>query len=284
MTIQRIVSTRTRIADAAACAVAACAIAIAATVPSSSLEAAIAVPPRPSGPVYDGAGVMRPEDKAAIERISGVLWERSRVALVVATLPNLGGEPVEDVSIRIAKSWGIGGKEDRGVLILTSIEDRKARIETGYGVEGYLPDGLAGEILDQEAIPQFRSGDVSGGIRAAAERVAVLTAREYGFTLEGIEQGRQGGRRRGARGTAGFLPVLLAALVLFALFGLLGGGPLFWILFGGARSRRGRWRRGSGPFTGGWGGGFGGFGGSGGGGFGGFGGGGFGGGGASRGW
>src|SRR5437867_3303516 len=80
--------------------------------------APIATPPRPAGAVYDGAGVMDPGDIARIEALSRELWGRARVAMVVATLTDLGGEPVEEVSIRIAKEWGIGGKESRGVLIV----------------------------------------------------------------------------------------------------------------------------------------------------------------------
>jgi len=94
---------------------------VAATVAAPEVAAGIAVPPRPSGSVYDGARVMRQEDVSAIESLSGILWEKARVAVVVATLPDLGGEPVEDASIRIAKAWGVGGKESRGVLILTAV-------------------------------------------------------------------------------------------------------------------------------------------------------------------
>src|SRR6266850_5828725 len=105
----------------------------------STVAAPFATPPRPAGSVYDGAHVLQGGDLARIEALSRELWERAHVALVVATLPDLGGDTVEEVSIRIAKEWGIGGKESRGVLILAAIGDRKARIETGYGVEGFLP-------------------------------------------------------------------------------------------------------------------------------------------------
>src|SRR5262249_14415646 len=129
---------------------------------------------------------MRPEDISRIDALSRELWERAHVALVIATIPDLGGEPVEDVSIRIAKDWGVGGQESRGVLILAAIGDRNARIEAGYGVEGFLRDGRTGEILDDDVVPRFRKGDLSGGLRAGAERIAALTAQEYGFTITGL--------------------------------------------------------------------------------------------------
>jgi len=248
----------------------------------AAMAAPFEVPPRPSGSVYDGARVMRQADVSAIEALSREIWEKARVALVVATIPDLGGEPLEDVSIRIAKTWGIGGKEDRGVLVLASIGDRKARIESGYGVEGYLPDGLNGEILDTDVLPRFRQGDVSGGLRAGAERIAYLTSREYHFTITGLAPPSRLSRKRGSPGG-----VVLILVVLVAIFGLrafqLGNGNLLLGLMLLMATRRGRYTRRGGPFSGG----FGGFGGGssgGGGGFGGFGGGSFGGGGASRGW
>ncbi len=234
--------------------------------------AAFEVPPRPGGAVHDGARVIRPDDARAIESISRLLWDRARVGLVVATVPDLGGEPVEEVAMRIATSWGIGGeKEDRGILVLAAIADRRARIEVGYGAEGYIPDGLAGEIADRQMIPRFRQGDYSSGMRAASERIAVLTAAEFGFSLDGIEVSPEA-RGGAGRGMGRFLgPLVLLALII------LGIRNPWLLLFLFMSGRRGGFHRGG---LGG--GGFGG--GRIGGGFGGFGGGSFGGGGASRGW
>jgi len=247
--------------------------------------APFATPAPPRGSVYDGARVIRAEDATAMELLSREIWEKAHVALVVATVPDLGGEPLEDVSIRIAKAWGIGGKENRGVLIFAAIQDHKARIEAGYGVEGYIPDGLAGEILDRDVLPRFRQNDVSGGLRAAAERIALLTAKEYGFTISGLRSPSRPG------GVSGAVPLRLLLLGVVAIIFLvralmLGGGNLSTGLLLLLASRSGRYgRRGGSSLGGRWGGGgfgSGGFGG--GGGFGGFGGGSFGGGGASRGW
>lgn len=230
--------------------------------------AELQVPPRPQGPIHDGAGVVRPGDARAISAIARLLWERAQVAVVVATLPDLGGSPVEDAAIRIAESWGVGGKEDRGILILLAVGDRKARIEVGYGAEGYIPDGLAGEILDQQMIPHFRKGDYSSGLRAAVERVAVLSAREYGFSLEGIQVSPSA--RRGGGGKPGLLRIILGLLFLVVLIivGIRNPWLLVFLLMSGRGG--GGFHRGGGGFGGGS--------------FGGFGGGGFGGGGASRGW
>ena len=248
----------------------------------SPAHAQVQIPPKQDHAVNDFAGVILREDSLAIETIAREVWGRGKVAIVVVTLKSLEGESIEDVTIRWGREWGIGGKEEnRGILFLVSVGDRKARIENGYGVEGYLPDGLAGRILDEEAIPYFKRGDHSVGIRRVVERLALLTAKEYGFELTGELSPRV--PRRLVDGGAWLL-----ILVLIILF--LGGGlptMLWWMLLGGGKGRRRGGRRGPPWYLGGGGFGGGGFGGGsfgGGGGFGGFGGGSFGGGGASRGW
>ena len=243
-------------------------------------HAQVQIPPKKDRAVNDFAGVVLREDALAIETIAREVWGRGKVAIVVVTIKSLEGEPLEEVTLRWGREWGIGGKEEnRGILLLVSVGDKKARIENGYGVEGYLPDGLVGRILDEEAIPYFKRGDHSVGIRRTVERLALLTAKEYGFELTGKLSPRV--PRRLVDGGA-----LLLILVLLILF--LGGGlptALWWLLLGGGKGRH-RGRRGPPWYLGGGGIGGGGFGGgsSGGGGFGGFGGGSFGGGGASRGW
>jgi uncharacterized protein len=259
------------------------ALAAAAAILAALPAAASEDPPRPRGAVHDGAGVIRPADAAAVEALSARLWEKARVAVVVAAIPDLGGEPIEDVAVRIARTWGIGGREDRGILILAAVRERRAWIATGYGAEGFLPDGLAGEVLDQEMVPRFKEGDLSGGLRAGAERIAAIEAREFGFTLEEIPAAPPRGTGRG--GGVSPLVLLAAVAVVLILRAALGGGGPFWWLFHdhppgrGRPGRRGRLGGRGGLFGGGgFGGGFRG------GGFGGFGGGSFGGGGAGRGW
>ncbi len=243
--------------------------------------AAVTIPPRPARAVNDGASVLRSADTAVMESLAREVYEKSKVAIVVATIPSLEGEPIEDLALRWGRRWGIGDKGDRGILLLLAVEDRRIRIENGYGVEGYLPDSRTGALLDSYAIPAFRRGDYSGGVRQVVEQLALASAQEFGFTLTGKVSSK---RTRARPSTLGILG-LIAIIVIVMLLSRLLGGPGSTI--GRRRRRRGSvppWFWGSGGFGGG-GGGFGGFGGSGGGGgFGGFGGGSFGGGGASRGW
>ena len=89
------------------------------------------------------------------------------------TIPSLEGQPLEDYSIRVVEAWQLGRQDrDNGVLILIARDDRKIRIEVGYGLEGVLPDALCGRIIDNAMKPAFRQGDFSGGTQRAVEMIS----------------------------------------------------------------------------------------------------------------
>ena len=248
---------------------------IAATAP---IAARIELPPPGDRSVHDLAAVVRPGDAGTMEGLHRELLAKTGVAIVVVTVPRLEGEPIEDFAVRAGTDWGVGRKgEDRGVVVALAIEERRVFIATGYGVEGFLPDGRVGAILDREVRPRLRAGDYSDGLLAASRALVSAAAEEYGVDIEGLPpRGRTTGRVRG--------PDWLQLLLLVFLFG-------WWGLFIWLRRLRGAtWGRGGAFRGGGFGSGFGrggfsggGFGGGSSGGFGGFGGGGFGGGGAGRG-
>jgi len=186
------------------------------------------------------------------------------------------GFTLEDFTVRAAQKWGAGQKkEDNGAILFVFTEDRKVRIEVGYGLEGAIPDVTAKRIIDGEIVPRFRDGDYAGGVEAGAAALMAASRGEYkgkGRTV--AEQGRPGASQLGA---------CLPWIIIFGIFFVL---P--WILRRSAGFRThggsGWWSGGGPPFT--FGGGGGGFSGGGGGSFGGFSGGGgsFGGGGASGSW
>jgi uncharacterized protein len=219
--------------------------------------------PKHTGYVNDLAGLISSATELKIENFLRGFEGSDSTQLVVLTVDSLQGEALEEYSLKVAEKWGIGQKgKDNGALLLIAKQERKIRIEVGYGLEGKLTDLLAGRIIDNEITPHFKAGDYEGGVVAGITGMAEAVRGEY--------QGTGTTSRKKKRNPLGSL-----ALLLFLGPGLmlLGGG-------GGRRGRRGR-RGGSGFWIGGMGGG-GGFG-SGGGGFGG-GGGGFGGGGSSGGW
>lgn len=238
--------------------------------------------------VNDFSNVLSEETERTVLNNALALHKATGAQVVVTTVPNTRSYSLEDYSLAIAREWGIGSKEkDNGVLILFTTDEAHVRMEVGYGLEGILPDGKSGRILDAFAVPDMKNGQWDKAATETWRAVAQEVYTEYGLTApEGVAltkeeiQRRENAGKDGAGALFGFvwfvllgwLPEWLRAIVLIFL---LGGG--FFLL-----SRLGRNGRGGGFFIGG---GFG-SGGFGGGGFGGGGfsggGGGFGGGGASR--
>jgi uncharacterized protein len=260
--------------------------------------------PELTGRVVDQANLLSPGQEAELAARSDALEEQTGRQFVVATVSSLEGQEIEDYGTALGRHWSIGReKEDDGVILLVAPNERKVRIETGYGAEGFLPDILAGRIIRNDILPRFRVGDMGGGVMAGADAILEqlqLPAEEARARADEARQHQAG------RGNRGFNPFPLIFWGMVALFVLLSiarsapgqryrghagkgrkrrktgfdSGDLAIVLWGLSELSRAKGRRG-----GGWGGGFGG-GGFGGGGFGGFSGGGgsFGGGGASGSW
>lgn len=215
--------------------------------------------PALSGRVNDYGSMISAQARADIEAKLQQFEVTESTQIVILTVPSLEGDPIEDFSIRVADAWKIGHKgSDNGVLLIVSRDDRKMRIEVGYGLEGKLTDLLSGRIIRDEISPLFKAGQVDAGFVRAVD---VLIA---------VAHGEYKAKPQAKRGSKPSFPLLAIILLLFYFMsqifrGHRGGGPM---MYGGP----------GGGFYGG-----GGFGGGGGGGFGG-GGGGFGGGGASGDW
>jgi len=219
-----------------------------------------ALPSRPDGYVTDEAGIVGERVHAALEGVMTELQQKAGAQVAVVTVSSLNGRDIAEVVEKLFNEWGVGDKaKDNGVLLLVAPAERKARIEVGYGLEGLIPDGRAGRILDEQAVPRFRAGDMEGGVVATAVTLAQVIAADRGVTLTGVAP-----MRKPARSASRF-PLLI--FVFIALMVLRKPWLLLLLMSGG---------RGGGGWSGGSGGGFGGFGG--------FGGGSSGGGGASRGW
>lgn len=249
--------------------------------------------PSPVGYINDFAGVIDSESKEAMETLIRRFREQAGIEIAVVTIPSLGGMPIEEYSIELARRWGIGQKkENTGLMILIVPSERKWRLEVGYGLEGDIPDGLAGEI-GRRMTPYFRAGQYGEGLLLGVRSVVQTIAAKRGLTIEGAER-PVAPARRARKATGGVLVGLFTALVFLFVIGAF----VFAIIAASSRSRwagRRRWGVGSDWY---WypiifgGGGSGGFGGRrggsshgwSGGGFGGFGGGSFGGGGASGSW
>jgi len=115
--------------------------------------------PKPRGLVNDFAGVIPKSYEQKIFSITAELLQKTSIPLVIVTMPDIDGAEYNDYANRLYSRWGIGkAGEDKGVLIFVTVKERKMRIETGYGVEGILPDGLVGDA------PLFQAEQVRGGI------------------------------------------------------------------------------------------------------------------------
>jgi uncharacterized protein len=222
------------------------------------------LPQAPTARLNDYASLLTPAER---ERLEALLTERERATgtqMAIAVFRSLEGESLEDVASALFQKWRLGRKSlDNGVLLVVFVQDRKLRIEVGYGLEAALPDAVAGQIIRDAIAPRFREQRYAAGLEAAVTAVYGRIAPAAAKSPEQMQrEGDEWRRRQAENERKGNLYVLL----LFAFVALVIGG-LAWE----AAHQRGytAGRRGWGSSgTGGWyGGGWGGGGGSSGGGF-----------------
>ena len=131
----------------------------------------VAVPPL-TGRVVDQTGTLSSADVASLTQTLKNLEARKGSQVAVLIVPTTAPETVEQYSIRVAEAWKIGRRKiDDGALLVVAKDDRKLRIEVGYGLEGALNDVTAKRIIDEIITPKFRSGDFAGGISAGVDRI-----------------------------------------------------------------------------------------------------------------
>ncbi len=243
-------------------------------------------PAKPSRLVNDYTNTLSQEQINALEQKLVAFDDSSSTQIAVVLIKSVGGYDIADYTARLGEKWGVGrDKKNNGLVLLAALGDRKISIQTGYGLEGALPDAIARRIIENEIKPSFRDGDYYGGLDKATDAIIAYTKGEYKNEEPRNTRGSSGGGVG-----VGFI-IFIIIIVIISIISKRGGGggggqifgdrggasPFWWMLMG---SQMGRGSGGSG-----WGGsGGGGWSGGGGGGFGGFGGGSFGGGGASGSW
>jgi uncharacterized protein len=218
---------------------------------------ALDVPPLNERQVNDLAGMLDPAYAQALESKLATYERATGHQFALLTVPTLDGDVVEDFAVRAFETWKLGdAKRDDGLLLVVALEDRRMRIEVGYGLEGAVTDLFAGQVIRDVLTPAFREGRAAEGIDKAFD---LLMAKAQGIEV-GVPQPRA---RRGSGIGAGSVIFIVILILFFSRFG--GGG-------GGGRRRRGGilflpggfGGGGFGGGGGGWGGGGGGFGGGGG--------------------
>lgn len=235
-------------------------------------------PAKPSTLVNDYTGTLSAEQVQHLEQKLVAFDDSTSIQVAVVILKSVGEYDINEYAMGLGRNWGVGTKgKDNGVVVLVALGDRKIAIQTGYGVEGVLPDMYTRRIIDNDIKPYFKAGDYFKGLDAGTDAIISATKGEYKN-----DKPKAGKRGSGASGVFVLIIIIVVVIVLLRKGGGNGGGgqviggrgvadALFWsMLLGGGRG---------GSSGGGWGGGS-----SSGGGFGGFGGGSFGGGGSSGSW
>jgi len=128
-----------------------------------------------TGRVVDNAGVIDAATEADLVARLEAFEQRSSDQIVVATVQSLGGEAIEPFANRLFRAWSLGqADEDNGILLLVAVDDRRMRIEVGYGLEGTLTDLHSKLIIENTMVPAFRAGDFSGGISQAVDDIIMV--------------------------------------------------------------------------------------------------------------
>jgi len=128
--------------------------------------------PQLTGRVVDDAGVLDPSARAALEQKLADFEGKTTGQLVVVTLKSLQGTSVEDYGYQLGRHWGIGRKEtNNGALLIVAPNERKVRIEVGYGLEGQLTDAVSRLIIENSILPRFRAGDIAGGVSRGVDDI-----------------------------------------------------------------------------------------------------------------
>ncbi|MFZ9214274.1 MAG: TPM domain-containing protein [Sediminibacterium sp.] len=183
--------------------------------------------PRPNPPklVNDVAGVLSPEQREILEQKLVALDDSSSNQIAIVLIPTLDGYPIEEYANKLFREWGIGHKgTNNGVLIIAAINDRKVRIEVGYGLEGAIPDITASDIYNNLIVPAFKEQNYYRGLDDATTALSKAAVGEYKIKKE---------KKRKSKGKPLFTFLGMLIFILLVVAGGSGRGG------GGSMSRRG---------------------------------------------
>ena len=247
---------------------------------ADAVDSTLAAIPEYVGYVNDRAGVIDEPTRAKLEAFLDQVHQKTGAEFAILTMPSTAPLEPSEYKVKVFEKWKIGKKgADDGLLMLVAVSERQVRFETGYGLEGTLPDVLQTRIFRELMAPRFKAGDMAGGIVAGTLECARRVAAEKQVTLEWDGRELRYDQPVRSHDRIPFWAILIIFIAIAVMLNIFNRG--------GGYGPRGGYRGGFGPMMGGWGGGFGGGlggGSGGGGGFGGFGGGASGGGGGGGGW
>jgi len=222
-------------------------------------------PAKPNTLVNDYTGTLSEVEIQQLENKLVAFDDSSSTQIAIAIIKSVGQYDINDYALGLGRAWGVGGaKKNNGVMIVVSLGDRKISMQTGYGLEGALPDIITKRIIENEIKPYFKQGDYYGGLDAGTTAIIKYTKGEY----------KNDAPKAAKKSTGSGIAIIVIIIVIIIIIARKGGGgggsqviggrgvgnALFWgmLLGSSGRSSGGNWGGGSG---GGSSGGFGGFGG-----------------------
>jgi uncharacterized protein len=204
--------------------------------------------PALTGRVVDQAHVLSPDVQAQLTQQLAALQDKTSRQLIVVTLPSLNGYEIADYGYQLGRAWGVGQKGlDNGILFIVVPSEHKVRIEVGYGLEPIVTDALSTQILQERVLPQFRAGDIQGGVTAGVQAlVDQLSLDPSTAELKAAQASQAAQGMHGARGGNPIVLIVFGFVLLWAMGAILGGGGrggvgwLFPLLFLGGGGYGGR--------------------------------------------
>ncbi|BDA86818.1 membrane protein [Aureimonas sp. SA4125] len=193
--------------------------------------------PALTGRVVDAADLLDPATETALDQKLAAFEQTSSDQVVVATVPDLQGQAIEEFGVGLGRAWKIGREgENNGVVLLVSRDDRKVRIEVGYGLEGTLTDALSSLIIQSDILPSFRAGDYQAGITNGVDGILKV------LSGDAAELQARAERNAGWEGedVEGIVFFLLFALVWIFVIGA--GMMSFFARRFGTKVGKNRWR------------------------------------------
>ena len=213
--------------------------------------------PRPPAAYFnDYANVVSPATASQLNQTLENFERQTSEQIVVAVFPKMQSDSsVDDYCVRVFRAWGVGDKDkNNGAVLFVFVQDHRMFLQTGYGLEGVLPDALCKRIIDEQIAPRFKTGDFDGGLTAGVQSIIAATKGEYKGTGRTVDDDKRGS------GNSFSTIFTIVFIVIFIIFG--GRGFFFpWLILSsmGSGNNRGGWGGGGGGGWGGGGGGGGGF-------------------------
>jgi uncharacterized protein len=212
----------------------------------------IQVPQPPSRWVTDSAGFLAPETVQTLDRKLEAYEKQTGHQVIVYIGKTTGGYPIEEFADKTFQAWAVGRKGlDDGVVLFIMVEDQKVRLEVGYGLEGVIPDIIAGRIINDVLIPKIGAGDADG---AVGDSVAAIIQAISGEAVPPGQEPKEPGIRKTGKSLGQTILIVIGVIVLLVLF-ITNPSLAVWLLIsfmsGGGGGGRGRGFGGGGGFSGG---------------------------------